>query len=226
MRITCQRIDSGVSTRCERIQLTIQPFVDVHKTVQEVLPGIENKDSDEELHARGDDMVDGLGEHHFPCDKSGLSSVRGEGVVSSGNGTSQHWMRIGEVLGDGGGVEAEGSEENGQGALGETDAGGPDGDVVLSLARHLGRLGQRQDSAGGDLDDLLHNDIASDLVARGTIALSDFFRSVEAILREEVVDVNEVEGQGEDPVDDDGDDEGEPEVGDPGKKVGLRLKCV
>lgn len=97
---------------------------------------------------------------------------------------------------------------------------------MLSLADHLGRLGQGEDGTGGDLDNLLENDIARNLVARDVVALGDLVGGVEAVLREQVVDVDGVEEQGEDPVDDDGDDEGQPEVGQPRDEVGLLLEGV
>lgn len=99
-------------------------------------------------------------------------------------------MRGRHVLGDGGGVQAQHAQHGGQHALRQADARGPDGDVVVLHAGHLGGLGQAQHSGGDHLDDLLEDDVAGDLPARGEVALGDLVGGVEAVLGEDIVDVD------------------------------------
>ncbi len=140
--------------------------------------------------------------------------------MAAGEGAGQQRVGRGHVLGDGGGVEPEGAEDGGHGALGQADAGGPDGDVIALHAGGLAVLSQGEEGRGGDLDDLLDEHVAGDLVARHEVALGDLLGGVQAVLGEQVVDVDHVERHGHEPVGDVRQDEREPEVGDPRQQVG------
>lgn len=203
----------------------------MHETVEEVLPRVEEEDGDKELEGRDGHVVEEAGDGHLPGSKGGDDDVGcagggEEGIVASGESSSEEGVRGGEVLGDGRGVEAEQAEEAREGALQQAQAGGPNGDVVVVLARHLRGLSQGEKGAGGNLDDLLNNDVAGDVVSRDMVALCDFLGGVQSVLGEEVEGVDDVEEDGDDPVDGDGGDEVEPKVGDPGEDVALGLKGV
>ena len=214
----------------EESRRTVHPLVDVHGAVPKVLPGVEEAHGQPELEAGDQQPVDGLGDHQLPGGKGrdgGARDVAEDGggeerIVPAGQGAGQERVGGSHVLGDGGGVESERSEDGGEGALGEADTGGPDGDVIVLGAGHLARLGETQKGRRRDLDDLLDHDVPGDLVARRQVALADLLGGVQAVLREEVVDVDDVEGRRHEPVRDVRQDERQPEVGDEGQKVGYR----
>lgn len=196
------------------MKLTVQPLVDVHQTVEEVLPGVDDGDGDKELDGGNEEVIDDLGHVHLPGSKGRLVGGCDErGVVATSESAGQQRVRFEETLGDGGSVEAKDSQKGREDSLRNADASGPDSDVVVGLADHLGRLGHCEDGAGDDLDDLLEDDVAGDLVPGNMVALGDLLGGVQPVLGEVVTDVDGVEGQGQRPVDGDGDDEGEPEVG-------------
>ena len=205
-----------------KIKLTVQPSVHVHESVQKVLPSVENENSHKELHRRNKHVVDDLGRHHFPAGKDGRRGLGAEErIVASSNGAGKHGMRGRHALGNGRGVETKNAKEARQHALGETDPRRPDSNVIFTLAYVLGRVGQLQDGTRGDLDYLLDDDVAGDLVARGVVAAQDFLGRVQAVLRKEIERINEMENGRHGPVDGDGQDEGQPKVGAPRDEVGL-----
>lgn len=183
------------------MKLTVHPLVDVHQTVEEVLPCVEDRDSGEQLHTGDDQPVDGLSDKELPSGEGGDDGVRSvkqlggeERVVASSEGAGDERVaRSRHVLGNRGGVESEQAENGGQGALGKADAGRPDGDVVLFATNGLLVVNNLEEDGHSDLDQLLDQDIASDLVARDVVALGDLLGGVKAVLGPDVVGVNEVE---------------------------------
>lgn len=174
-----------------RIKLTVQPSVHMHKSMQKVLPSVENENGDKELHGRDKHMVDDLGSHHFPAGKNGRRRLGAEErIVASSNGAGKHGMRRRHALGNGRGIESKNAKEARQQALGETDSCRPDSNVIFTLANELGRVGQLQDSTRGDLDYLLDDDVAGDLVACGVVAAQDFLGGMQAVLRKEIEGIN------------------------------------
>lgn len=156
--------------------------------MEKVLPGVENEDGASKLDARNEDMVDKFGRRKFPSGKGWRLGIRS--VVTAGQRTGKKRVGWSHVLGNRGGVDAHDAQQGGQGALHQADARGPDGNVVVGTAGHLGRVKKLEHSAGRDLDDLLNEDIAGDLVSRCVVALEDLLGRVEAILRKEVEDVD------------------------------------
>lgn len=187
---------------CRRGEIrTVQPSVHVHQPVKEVLPGIENKDGDEELQRRHQDVVDGLCCHHLPLRKPrGDRLAAQEGIMTTSESAREKRMRRRHVLGNGRGVEAHDAQQSGHNTLSEADTRGPDGDVVISLSNVLWGVRQLQDGARGDLDNLLDNDISGDLISRGVVPLADLLGSMKSVLRKQVERVNDVEEQRHDPV--------------------------
>lgn len=203
--------------------------------MEKVLPRVEDKDGHEKLQRGHEDMVDDFGERHLPAGKHGNSSAARAAaaalglekrVVTARDRAGEQGMCLGHVLRNGRGVEPDEPEQAGDGALGQSQARRPDGNVVLVLADVLGRVGELEDGTGGDLDDLLDDDVAGDLVARGVVAAGDFLRGVQSVLGEEVEGVDEVKGERHGPVDEDGKEEGEPKVGAPGDEVGSGLEVI
>lgn len=197
--------------------------------MKEVLPSIKDEDSNKVLQGGNEDMVDGLCKSHLPsseCRGSIGRASRRYGIVATSQDTGKQGIRRRHALGDGGRVETDKAEQTGQGALGKADASGPDSNVVVLLANHLLRLSDCKRISGRDLDDLLDDDIAGNLVASRVVSLGDFFRGMEAVLREEIQHVDTVEEERHDPVDDDGQHQRQPEVGDEGEQVGLWLEGV
>lgn len=92
---------------------------------------------------------------------------------------------------------------------------------MLILADHLDRFINGKNVAGDDLNNLLNDDISSNVKSRDVVALCDLLRGVKAVLWEEVIDVKEVEDQRDNPVDDNGGDDGEPNIGKPGNEIWL-----
>lgn len=151
--------------------LTVQPAVDMHQSVKEVLPGVENGDCNKVLQSRNEDMINGFCNSKFPRSKGRRAAGGGfRGVVASSQGTSKERIGSRHALGDGGGIEPDKAEQTGQRTLGEADASGPDGNVVVGLANHLLGLGDGQSIARRHLDDLLDDDIAEDFVACRVVA--------------------------------------------------------
>ena len=188
----------------------------MHQAVKEVLPGIENKDGDEELQRRHQDVVDGLCCHHLPLRKRrGDRLAAQEGVMAAGESARQERMRRRHVLGNSRGVEAHDAQQSGHDTLSEADARSPDGDVVVGLANVLWGIRQLQDGARGDLDNLLEDDISGDFISRGVVALGDLLGRVKSVLGEQVERVNDVEEQRHDPVHGDWEDQRHPKVGKP-----------
>lgn len=155
-----------VETVMTRVESGVEPTVHVHQAMQEVLPGVENEDGDEELQSGDENVVDEAGDGQFPGGENGHVGVGlEEGIVAAGDGTSEQGVSGGHVLRDGGGVETNEGEHARDGALGETHASGPDGNVIAVLANVLGRIGELEEGAGDNLDELLNDDVAGDLVA-------------------------------------------------------------
>lgn len=102
-------------------------------------------------------------------------------------------MRCRHALGDGGGIDTEKTQKSRQGSLGKSKSSSPDGNVIICLSNHLGRLGQGQDSTRGNLNNLLDNDVARHLIAGGVVAAQDLFGGVKAVLGKEIEDINNVE---------------------------------
>jgi hypothetical protein len=205
----------------------------VHCPVPEVLPGVEDAGADPELEAGDQDPVDGFGEQQLPRRKrrdSGAGDVvegrREERVVPASEGAGQQRVGRSHVLGDGGGVETERPEDGWERALRQADASCPDGDVIVLHACHLPGLGQGQDGDGHNLDYLLENDIPRHLPPRRQVALGDLVGRVQPVLREQVVDIDNVEEHGYDPVGDVRRENAQPKVGDEGQEIGYRPGLV
>jgi len=201
--------------------------------VPKVLPCVEEARGHPELEAGDEHPVDGLCDQQLPSRKRrdggprDVAERRGEErVVPAGQGARQQRVGGSHVLGDGRGVESERSEDGGERALRQADAGRPDGHIVLLHARLLPRLGQCEEGRGRDLDYLLDDDVAGHLVPRRQVALADLLGRVQPVLREQVVDVDDVEDHGHDPVGDVRQDERQPKVGDEGQEVGHRPGLV
>lgn len=163
--------------------------------------------------------VDSLRQGQFPRRKRRhrgrrVQRCRQEGVVAPSQRTGEQGVRGRHVLRYRGSVQPQESQHRRQHALRKPDARGPDGDVIVLHAGHLGGLRQRQHGGGDHLEDLLEHDVAGDFPARSEVALGDLLGRVQAVLREDVVDVDEVEEERDGPVGDVRGDDGEPEVGD------------
>ena len=199
----------------------------MHQAVEEILPCVEDEDGEEELKARDEDVVDELGAGQFPGGESGNLGLGGEeGIVSSCQGASEKRMRGSHILGEGSGIDTEEAQQTWQGTLDEAQARSPDGDVVVGLARHLWGLGEGEQSARDDLDDLMNNDIAGDLVAGDMIPAQNLVGCVETVLGEEIKDVDNVEDHGHNPVYDHGGEDVEPGIGDPRQEILLRRQGI
>jgi hypothetical protein len=105
----------------------------------------------------------------------------------------------------------------------------PIADKAYGIARFAscGRfIKHREAEREYDLDNLLQYDIAKDLVPRHVVALKDFCRCVQAVLWEQVIYVDKVESQGNDPVADDWQRGCYESIGDPRVQWGERFKLV
>lgn len=161
------------------MELTVQPLVDMHQSVEEVLPSIDDSSTNKVLNSRDQEVVDGLGQCHLPRGESRfIVCAHQRWVVTASNSPGQQGMSVKETLGDCCSVEADEAEHSGKSSLRDTDASSPNSDVIFTLSNHLRRLGQGEKSAGDDLDDLLQDNIAGDLKAGDVVAFGDFFGRV------------------------------------------------
>lgn len=207
--------------------LTVQPAVDMHQSVEEVLPSVENEDGNKVLQGWNEHVVDDLCNSKLPRSKGrGAAGGFRDGIVASSQSTSKERIGSRHALGDGRGIESDKTEQTGQPTLGKADASGPDSNIVVGLANHLLGLGDGQSVARRDLDDLLDDDIAEDFVACRVVARGDFLWSVQAELREEVEHVDGVEEERRRPVDGNGSQQRQPQVGDPWEQIRLWLQRV
>lgn len=199
----------------------------MHQSVKEVLPGVENEDGNKVLQSWNEHVVDGLCNSKFPRSKGrGAGGGFRDGIVASSQSTSKERIGSRHALGDGRGIEPDKAEQTGQRTLGEADASGPDGNVIVGLANHLLGLGDGQSIARRDLDDLLDDDIAEDFEACRVVARGDFLGRVQAELGEEVEHVDAVEEERRRPVDGNGSQQRQPQVGDPWEEIRLGLQRV
>lgn len=188
----------------------------MHGPVQEVLPGVHDNDGPDELQSRDEVPIDEAGHGQLPARKGGCDHLRAgveddrlrQGRVSTtSQGSRQHRMPGGQILRQPDRVDAHQGQQAGEGPLGDADAPGPDGDIVLLLANVLRGVEIRNDEAGDGLDDLLQNDVPDDVPAGDVVPLEELRGRVQAVLGEVVVDIDVVEGQGHGPVGDDRQDE-------------------
>lgn len=163
--------------------------------MEKVLPCVEDRNSDEELKPRNNELVHNLGREELPRRKaSSFGLGRDERrVVSACQCTGEEWMRAQHILRDGRSVQPKQPQERGQTALGEANARRPHGNVVALLARQGSRLDRSEEACETNLDDLLDDDFAQDLEAGDVVAARDLLWGVEAVLREDVEDVDDVE---------------------------------
>lgn len=219
----------NIETVVSGVEGGVEPAVDMHQSVKEVLPGVENEDGNKVLQGRNEDVVDGLCKGKFPGSKGRGGAAGGgfrDGIVASSQSSGKERIGSRHALGDGGGIESDKTEETGQRTLGKADASCPDGNVVVSLANHLLGLSDGQCVACCNLDDLLDDDIAGNFVACRVVALGDFFGRVKTELRKEVEHVDGVEEERRRPVDGNWEKQRQPEVRDPREQIGLWLKRV
>ncbi|KAI6750086.1 hypothetical protein HG531_007351 [Fusarium graminearum] len=188
------------------VESTVGPLVDVHQSVEEVLPSIDDGGADKVLNGGYHEVVNDLGKCDLPRRESRFRvRVNERRVVTTSDCPGQQGMGIEKTLGDGGSIEADETEESWESSLGNTNAGSPNSNVILALAYHFGGFRQGKECAGNNLDDLLHDNITSDFITGD--------------------DVDGVECERQDPVDDDREQEVEPKVGDPGQEVRLDLEA-
>lgn len=200
----------------------------------EVLPGIDDQNSTKELNGGNGDPVDELGQGELPRSKcrrgdklAPSDNLLGQpGKAAAGKKTSQHWATFGQVFRKGGRVEANGPKHVWHRLLRKPDSLGPHGHVVVLLPEGRLRIEPCQSDSENGLDDVLENDIAEDLVARDVVPLDQLDRGMQAVLRKEVADVNEVEEHGDAPIGEDGQGKREVLVGEAGDDGRERLEGV
>lgn len=176
----------------------------MHQPVKEILPGIKHADGNDELQTRYGNMVHELGHDQLPMGEDWVRRVNGqERIVAACESTGEERVRVNHAFRDGSGIQAEETEKARQSTLRQTNSSSPHGNIVIGLAAHLLWLRNGKDVTSDDLENLLYDDIARDLVATDMIAARNLLRRVQAVLGEEVVNVDEVEEEGHSPVDDD-----------------------
>lgn len=174
-----------IKTVVAGVEVSIQPLVDVHQSVEEVLPSIDDGGADKVLNGGYHEVVNDLGKCDLPRRESRFRvRVNERRVVTTSDCPGQQGMGIEKTLGDGGSIEADETEESWESSLGNTNAGSPNSNVILALAYHFGGFRQGKECAGNNLDDLLHDNITSDFITGDVIALCDFFGRVKSMLRE------------------------------------------
>lgn len=196
-------------------RLTVEPSVQMHGPVQEVLPGVYDDDGPDELQSRDEVPVDETGHGQLPAREGGCDHLRAgveddrfrQGrVFTTGKGSREHRMS-GQILRQTNRIDAYQSQQAWKGQLGDTDAPGPDSHVVLLLTNVLGSIEIRHDQTSEGLDHLLQNDIPDDVPAGDMVPLEELRGRVQTVLREVVIDIDEVEDHGHGPVGDDWQDE-------------------
>lgn len=125
-------------------ELTVHPLVHVHALVPEILPGIHYTHTKPHLNAGNDHPIDRLGHQKLPCRecrhlRPRHSVERGseERIVSACQGSGDQWVRTGHVLCNRCSVQPEKAESSRKRALRQTDAGRPDGNLIVLHARLL-----------------------------------------------------------------------------------------
>lgn len=156
-----------IETVVTGVEGCVEPLVHVHGSVPEVLPCVDNKDGECELHGGNEHPVDGLGKCELPRSKGWddvtRSSLLEEVVATTFQGGREDGVCNGLLAGHGVGVETGKCEKVGDGTLGETDSLSPDSDIVVVLAH--GGLGLKDcdGKTNSRLDDLLDDDVAEDV---------------------------------------------------------------
>lgn len=178
----------------------------------EVLPSIDDQNSHKELNGGNADPVDELGKGKLPRGEGGCGDelvtrdnlLSQPGVPATSENASKHGARLRQVLSEGGRVETNCTENVRNCPLGEPDPLCPHSHIVVFLSE--GRIGivPRHGDSGNGLDEVLEDDVTENFVARDMVPLRELDRSMQAVLRKEVPNIDEVEDHGDAPVGNDG----------------------
>ena len=198
----------------------------MHGPVPKVLPSIDNQDRQHELEHGHDNPVETPSNNNLPVGKGRNELSRApnlDGLLQPRvAATSQHaghdGMLATQLLGPGWSVETKSTQEKRDRALSDANSLRPECNVVCLLTGHIRRLKVAEQQAEDSLDDLLEDDIAKHLVAADMVSFEQLSGRVESVLREQVVNVYDVEGERHGPVRDDGQREREILVGYEGKE--------
>ena len=191
-------------------ELTVHPLVGVHPAVHEILPGVENRDGNEKLDAGDHQPVHDLCQKELPRRESRDHNSaspgqlrRQERIVSPGQSSGQQRVLRRNILGQTRSVQPKNPQQGGQRPLRKPDARSPDCNVVVLLARHLLRVDDGEQRRKCHLYHLLNDDVARYLVARDVVAAANLLRCVQSVLRPNVVRVDKVKEERQQPVDED-----------------------
>ena len=200
---------------------TVEPLVHVHCAVQHILPGIDDDNSCRELNGRHGIPVEEACSTQLPRSKH-----RQAGVTSASDDGCQSGLCCRQLGCQRRGVQAGGRQDVGNCTLSETQLLSVPGDIELCCAGGGRIVVVGEPHQGYGLDDLLQHHISKHLPTRDMIALEHLGGRVQAVLGEEVEDVNGVEYQGDDPVCDDWQGGLHGGVGGPGDERRERLEGV
>lgn len=156
-----------VKTVVTRVESCVEPLVHVHGSVQEVLPCVDNEDSEGELQGGDSNPVDGLCKCELPRskrrDKVTCGGLLVEIVATALQGSRESWMGNGVLGCNGASVETSKGEHSGDCSLSDANPLSPGSDIVIVLAN--GGLGFNDcyGKTNGCLNDLLNYYVAEDI---------------------------------------------------------------
>lgn len=167
-----------------------------------VLPSIHDANSPNELHKRDKVPKDETSQRHLPfgegwsnsfharLEDNRLSHAR---VFPTRQSSSKHRMAApGQILGQTQCINSKQSQETRQHPLGNADALSPDSNIVFLLANTFLLIEITHGITRDCLNDLLEDDISNHVPARDMVSLENLCGCVQAVLREEIVDVDKM----------------------------------
>lgn len=184
----------------------------MHGSVPKILPCVEDADCRSELKSRDEDPINELGDIQLPFCKGRRRHFQ---AVVQHNLLEQLRIRaasqrsgpagmIGHRLGKTESIYADQSQQPRNSPLRPSDALRPERDIVLFPANHFFVIKVCQDNPGERLNDLLDDHVTKHFKARCMVSLEKFGGCMQAVLGEEVIDVDKVEEQTCNPVSNDG----------------------
>ena len=180
----------------------VEVFGGVHEAVQEVLPGVYYADCEGELEGGDEEVVDCSRELQFPlrecercCGLAGKENrLRKVWVYAAVQRAGEHGVPASQtLLRERARIHTQHPQQHRYSALHHPYPPCPDSDIVLLLSPHRRILYGSQSQPHHRLHDLLYDDIPENIPSAHVVALQHFCWSVEAVLREEIVGVDEVE---------------------------------